>query len=358
MSERVLALRSVSVTRGDTLAVDGVTIDLRRGELLALVGPSGCGKTSLLRAVAGFEPLTAGSIEIDGEVVAGPGRWVAPERRHVGMVFQQGALFPHLSVLKNVEYGVREKDESPAVALAALKRVGLSHLGERYPDELSGGQQQRVALARALAPGPRLILLDEPFASLDADLRGRLRREVREVLKEIGTSAVLVTHDQEEAFSIADRVAVMLAGRVLQVDEPERVYRRPATAAVADFLGGGLFFTGTVRGGVLSTALGEVPCSEPEGRAILFVRPEDLSVDVAGAESPSGPSVEGTLVHREFFGHDVLDRVELAGGGRIDIRGLSSRLVPVGSRVRIGFRSRELIVFADSGDRASHIAIS
>ena len=217
-----LRVRGLEKRYGDVEVLRGIDLDVERGEFLALLGPSGCGKTTALRVVAGFERPHAGSIEIGGDRVydatASGGRWVPPEGRRVGMVFQDYALFPHLSVARNIAFGLpRNAANREARVTSALATVGLAGLGDRTPDQLSGGQQQRVALARALAPEPEVILLDEPFSNLDADLRASVREEVRQILREAGMTAVLVTHDQEEALSIADRVAVMLDGKIVQV---------------------------------------------------------------------------------------------------------------------------------------------
>ena len=326
--------------RGLTLRYDGAPVvlgvDLRvaRGDLTALLGPSGCGKTTLLRAIAGFERPVGGSIFIHGETVAGDGHWVPPERRRVGMVFQDGALFPHLSVRRNVEYGVSGRPDGDERVARALEMTGLAALADRYPDELSGGQQQRVALARALAPGPRVVLLDEPFGALDAALRDRLRGEVREVLRAAGATAVLVTHDQEEALSIADRVAAMRRGRILQVDPPEEIYRRPASLEVAEILGGGRLVPAVVEGGCCRCLLGAVRYDGGGGQGRLLVRAEDL-VELP-AEAPDG--IPAVIEERRFFGHDVLDRVRLADGELFEVRVLSGELAPVGSRVRLALR--------------------
>nr|XP_061797912.1 fe(3+) ions import ATP-binding protein FbpC 1-like [Nerophis lumbriciformis] len=279
-----LELHGIELWRGDHLALGGVDFDAEPAQLTVLVGPSGCGKTSLLRAVAGFEAPHAGSVKIGGELVCGPGCWIPPERRRVGMVFQQGALFPHLKVLDNVLYGLSRGDGRQQRAAEVLELVGMAELAGRYPDELSGGEQQRVALARALAPEPRLVLLDEPFAALDAGLRKRVRDEVCLILRRAGATAILVTHDQEEALSIADRVVVMHAGRILQSGRPEEVYQRPNCAEVARFLGDGQLLDCEVRRGEAVSSLGRVSCSLDDGPAQLLVRPEDLDLQPAGAE--------------------------------------------------------------------------
>jgi len=256
----------VRYPRAQRSAVDGVSFGLAPGEIGVLIGPSGCGKTSLLRAVAGLERLDGGRIAIAGEVLSEPaqGRHVAPELRRIGMVFQDYALFPHLSIADNVAFGIAHlpRAERQARVQQMLDLVGLAHAARRAPHQLSGGQQQRVALARALAPAPRLLLLDEPFSSLDVDLRERLAQEVRTILKESGTTALLVTHDQLEAFAVGDRIGVMNQGRLEQWDDAYALYHRPATRFVAAFIGHGVFAPARIvecaHGNCVLTPLGEL----------------------------------------------------------------------------------------------------
>jgi iron(III) transport system ATP-binding protein len=327
-------------TRPPALRVQGLTMrydadDVLRdfsleaapGEFLALLGPSGCGKTTALRLIAGFERPLAGTIEIDGELVCDAdsrgGRWVPPEQRRVGMVFQDYALFPHLSVGRNVAFGlprnVRDRD---ARVTSALEAVGLDGLANRTPDQLSGGQQQRVALARALAPEPAIILLDEPFSNLDADLRTSVREEVRQILREAGATAILVTHDQEEALSIADRVAVMLSGRILQAGPPEELYHRPASREIAEFIGDVQFIPGEATGRLARTILGEIPLHGlAEGPVDIMLRPEMLRLTPIAIAPPEGAAaIPATVVSRAFFGHDQLLTLRLAGGELLKAR--------------------------------------
>ena len=232
-----LTIRARGLTKafGDVVALDNFSLDVWEGSLLTLLGPSGCGKTTALRVLAGFEQA-AGSVEIRGRLVLAPDVFVPPEKRRVGMVFQDYALFPHMSVAANVAYGLDRGADKKRVS-DVLDLVGLTPLADRMPNELSGGQQQRVALARAIAPEPDVILLDEPFSNLDAALRDRVRREMKSILAEAGTTAVLVTHDQEEALATSDLVAVMYRGRVVQVDSPAELYTRPSDPWIAEFLG-------------------------------------------------------------------------------------------------------------------------
>ncbi|HEX2162789.1 MAG TPA: ABC transporter ATP-binding protein [Thermoanaerobaculia bacterium] len=340
----VVELVGLTVRYGATVAVDAVDLAVPEGALTVLVGASGCGKTSLLRSIAGFEVPAAGEVRIDGRTVAGAGAWVPPERRRVAMVFQEGALFPHQTVAANVGYGLGDvpRRERPARVREALALVGMAELGGRYPDQLSGGQQQRVALARALAPRPRLVLLDEPFASLDAALRVRLRDEVRQILAAAGATALMVTHDQAEALSVADHLVVMEAGRVVQHGTPDEVYRRPASEGVAAFLGEGQLVPCRVTAGRLASPWGELAAPDAAaGAGHLLVRPEDLAL----LPGTGGPGCAGRVVGRRFFGHDLLDEVELADGSRLQVRLLSSVTHPVGAPVRLVLRPNDYRYF-------------
>ena len=293
------------------LAVEGLSLDVAAGEIVCLLGPSGCGKTTLLRLIAGFEVPDEGTVRIGGRAVAGPDVWVPPDRRRIGFVFQDYALFPHLTVLQNVAFGLRGDDRAARERRAAevLDLVGLTIFASRYPHQLSGGQQQRVALARALAPAPTVILLDEPFSNLDAALRGTTRDEVRQILKRTGTTAVLVTHDQEEALTFADRIAVMRSGRLEQEGAPEAVYARPRTAFVASFLGRTNLLRGEGLGHVARTPLGELTLSRPtRGQVMVSVRPESLSF------RPGGHGVPVRVLQREFKGHDLTYTCQLLQG--------------------------------------------
>ncbi|MDF1524295.1 MAG: ABC transporter ATP-binding protein [Trueperaceae bacterium] len=284
------------------LAVDDLSLDVRDGEILCLLGPSGCGKTTLLRLIAGFETPDAGRVVVAGREVAGPAAWVPPDRRRIGFVFQDYALFPHLNVLHNVAFGLRDGNRAEREARAAevLDLVGLTIFAGRFPHQLSGGQQQRVALARALAPAPAVLLLDEPFSNLDAALRGSTRDEVRAILKRTGTTAVLVTHDQEEALTFADRLAVMRSGHLEQVGEPEAIYLRPRTAFVASFLGRTNLLRGEAHGARARTGLGDVLLARAaRGQVMLSVRPEALAFD------PGGDGVPVRVLQRDFKGHDL-----------------------------------------------------
>lgn len=344
-----IIVSGVSVSYGGTTAVDDVSLVIEAGRLTALVGPSGCGKTSLLRAIAGLERITAGSITIDGTAVADSRTFVPPERRNVGMVFQQGALFPHMTVWKNVMYGLGRSREADRTAREALERVGMYDLRDRYPDQLSGGQQQRVALARAIAPSPAIVLLDEPFASLDASLRMVLREEVRDVLEAASMTALLVTHDQDEALSIADVVAVMQQGRILQTAAPQTIYKAPASGEVARIVGEGQLLECEVREGRLSSVFGDLATDAGTGPAMMLVRPEDLRV----VDCDSSSRCSGELQTRRYFGHDALDSVRLDDGRSVLVRRHPASYFSRGHRVALVLLTDSIAVFPQAGGAAT-----
>jgi iron(III) transport system ATP-binding protein len=302
-----LAVRDLHKSYAGVPALVGVDLVVPTGSFTAVLGPSGSGKTTLLRVIAGFERADRGSVTLGGVVVEDDAHHEPPEHRRVGYVPQEGALFPHLSVEKNVGFGVHPRGARRPRVDALLEMVGLAGFGPRYPHQLSGGQQQRVALARALAVGPQMILLDEPFASLDARLRASVRAEVLEVLHRAGTTAVFVTHDQDEALSMADQVAVLGAGRVQQVGAPRELYERPAGPEVARFLGSANLIAGTFAGPSVHTALGDLALEGPPGAttsarsAVVLVRPEQLDLG-----SPDGAALAVRVVHAEYFGHDAI----------------------------------------------------
>jgi iron(III) transport system ATP-binding protein len=320
-------------------AVDHAQLCVERGEFVALLGPSGCGKTTLLRLIAGFEEPDAGEIKVADRRVAGHGTWVPPERRKVSMVFQDYALFPHLTVAENVGFGV-SRGERGATVREVLSLVGLEGYDRRYPHELSGGQQQRVALARALAPGPALVLLDEPWSNIDPHLRTLLRDEVARILREVRVTAVLVTHDREEAFSLADRIALMRDGTIVQAGTPEELYLNPATRWAAEFVGAGNFVTGRVENGLVRTRLGAFPAngSSAAAEAQVLVRPEQIEL----APDPEG---DAYVVAREFRGHDVFYRLRLDDVELVSHRP-STEVVGLGERVSIRLHDRSVSVFS------------
>jgi iron(III) transport system ATP-binding protein len=305
-------------------AVQSVSLGLLPGQIGVLIGPSGCGKTSALRAVAGLEPLAGGRIVMDGVVLSGNGVQVPAEQRRIGMVFQDYALFPHLSIARNVAFGIRHlpRAERDARVADMLELVGLAHVAERAPHQLSGGQQQRIALARALAPNPRLLLLDEPFSSLDVDLRGRLAQDVRVILQRTGTTALFVTHDQMEAFAVGDVVGVMQSGRLDQWDDAYTLYHRPATRFVADFIGHGVFVPGrivaTPAGPVVQTPLGELsdaaecplPDAYPGGECDVLLRADDVVHE-------DGAPTRACIERKAFRGAEFLYTLRLPTGEQV-----------------------------------------
>jgi iron(III) transport system ATP-binding protein len=322
-------LSGVSKSFGLVQAVRELTLEIDRGELMAVLGPSGCGKTTLLRTIAGFERPDAGSVAVGDEVVAGPGCFVPPERRRIGMVFQDYALFPHLTVRANVAFGLaaRPRDEREPLTRRTLELVGLQHKADRFPHELSGGERQRVALARAMAPEPALVLLDEPFSSLDASLRAGLRREVELILRDAEATALLVTHDQEEALSLADRLAIMREGRIVQVGGPEEVYVQPASRWAAQFVGEVNVLAGVAHGSGVETELGVFDLRAPaSGSVHVAVRPEQL-------ELRADHHGNAEVVAREFRGHDVLYRLRHEAGRVVLVQLPSLELHEVGARV-------------------------
>ena len=337
MSDYVIRCTGLTKRFDDVLAVDRVDLDVHPGEVVAILGESGCGKTTLLRLIAGLESPTAGEVEIGGEVVSDPRRVRPPDRRGIGMVVQEYALFPHMTVAANVAFGLnalsRERRESRV--REALSLVHLEELGSRYPRELSGGQQQRVALARTLAPNPVAVLFDEPFSNLDVAMRHRLRVEVEEILRLRNAAAILVTHDREEAFAIADRVGVMIDGRLLQIDAPERVYHYPATPGVAALTGPCDFIPAAIGSdGRADTELGALRVEYPAGglyegdSATILLRPDDLDL------TPDADG-QGVVSAREFRGDHVILEVELDSGARIRSRARSYSGIGAGARVRV-----------------------
>lgn len=314
---------------GRTAVLQGVSLHVAEGSCLAVLGSSGSGKTTLLRVVAGFETIDGGSVSVDDQPVATPDLHVAPERRGVAIVPQEHALFPHLTVAANIGFGVPRR-ERPGRVAEMSRLVGLDGLESRYPSELSGGQQQRVALARALAVRPAALLLDEPFSGLDAGLRASMREEVSQLLRRAGTTTVLVTHDQEEALSIADRVAVLRRGVVVQSATPSDLYARPADLDVARFVGEANLLAGTVAGKVLTCVLGTFALTQsvPDGPVTALVRPEQIDLVHLDEGSPgrasepfeAGRSISGIVVDRQYYGHDAVVLVALVDGQQLHVR--------------------------------------
>nr|WP_281497081.1 ABC transporter ATP-binding protein [Ornithinimicrobium sp. F0845] len=335
-----------------TTVLDGIDLEVETGAFVAVLGPSGCGKTTLLRVIAGLHPARSGQIELAGRPVVDGPRGVPPEQRRIGLVPQEAALFPHQSVAANVAFGLRSpragvprpgRAQRDARVAQMLDLVGLPELGGRLPHELSGGQRQRVALARALAPGPTLVLLDEPFGALDASLRVELRTEVRQILRETGTTTVLVTHDQDEALSTADQVVVLRDGRIVQQDSPDALYAGPVDEWVARFVGDCTILPGTSDGSAVRFELGTLPAQAPAGPVEVVVRPEQVLVGAG----PQG--VSGVVAGREFFGHDTLYHLELATGTRLLARMSGAGSHDVGSTVSVGVAGPVQVLPIDRG---------
>lgn len=332
--------------------VHGVSFELARGDIGCLLGPSGCGKTTVLRAIAGFENLIDGRIKLGGRELSSKGRTAAPETRQVGVVFQDYALFPHLSVAENIAFGLRrlapEERQRRVVTLLAL--VGLSDQAKKFAHELSGGQQQRVALARALAPKPDLLLLDEPFSNLDVDLRERLAIEIRDILKEIGTTAILVTHDQHEAFAIADQIGVMQEGIIVQWDDAYNLYHRPGNRFVADFIGQGVFASGLldIPNQKVHIELGSLPlwqgvnvCDPNEKnaqRVDVLLRADDVILDDA---SP----LRAEVVRKAFRGAEFLYSLKLPSGQKLLALIPSHHDHAIGAKIGIRLEADHVVTF-------------
>lgn len=341
-----LEVDNVSIRYDREPVVSEVSFSLACGAIGCLLGPSGCGKTSLLRAIAGFEPVAAGAIRLHGRTVASPGVQVPPEQRHIGMVFQDFALFPHLSVARNVAFGLQGWDskERDARVDELLNLVGLSALRDSYPHQISGGQQQRIALIRAMAPRPEILLLDEPFSSLDSDLREQLAREVRAILKRDGVTAILVTHDHLEAFAMADRIGVLGQQKLHQWDIPYNIYHEPADRFVADFVGQGAMLPGkVVDSGHIETELGIVPgrlppdC-KPGCEVELLLRPDDVVHD-------DESELKLVVAERAFRGAEYLYTLRLPGGGEILCLVQSHHSHSLGEKIGIQLDLEHLAVF-------------
>jgi iron(III) transport system ATP-binding protein len=344
MSASALSVRGLRKSFGPVEVLTGVDLEVASGSLTAVLGPSGCGKTTLLRLLAGFERAGAGSIRLGGRMLDDERTHLPPERREIGFVPQEGALFPHLDVGANVGFGLSRARRREGRVEELLGLLGLEGLGDRFPHQLSGGQQQRVALARALAPEPAVVLLDEPFDALDAGLRAAVRAEVRAALRAAGATALLVTHDQEEALSLADRVAVMRAGRIVQAADPETLYREPVDAGVAQFVGDAVLLEGRRLAGAAETALGLLPLrgeAGADGEAVtVLVRPEQISLADPGA----GGEARGTVVESSFFGHDAVARIAVEGAPGVEVlaRASGERLPGPGRPVSIAVEGTAL----------------
>ena len=324
-------------------AVQEISFAAREGEILCLLGPSGCGKTTILRAIAGFEPVRSGQLFLSGQLVSSPDVMIPTESRHVGMVFQEYALFPHLRVQDNIAFGLHHlarSERAPRVQ-EMLRLTGLEGFERRYPHELSGGQQQRVALARALVQNPVVLLLDEPFSNLDPDMAGRMRQELHDLLRRTKTTTVLVTHDHDEAFAMADRIAVLNQGRLEQLDTPEMMYHMPATPFVADFVGQADFIPGTVSHGLVQTELGEFPdtieCADGTN-VVVMIRPDDIHlIPTKGARA--------RVLSRQFHGSENLYTVSLPSGQIVHSSQGSTSVYQAGTAVELRVLATHTVLF-------------
>ena len=318
MHEPLLQINHIECSYRGNVVVHDLSLHVNRGQLVGLLGPSGCGKTTVLRAIAGFEPVHKGEILLRGKPVSRPGHTLPPDKRKLGMVFQDYALFPHLSVMDNICFGLRETGckEKRHTTQRMLEMVGLGDMAERFPHELSGGQQQRVALARALAPQPEIILMDEPFSNLDVELRERLSAEVRDILKDQGITGIIVTHDQNEAFAIGDQVGVMHNGRILQWDTPYNLYHEPADRFIADFIGQGSFLKATLLAPeTMETEAGIIRGNRafgwPKGTEVdLLLRPDDVIPE-------PDSELRAEVIQHAFKGAEILYTLRLPSGGTL-----------------------------------------
>ncbi|MEE3185926.1 MAG: ABC transporter ATP-binding protein [Actinomycetota bacterium] len=332
---RGVAIRDLEHSYEQDPVLHKVCLDIEPGESMALLGPSGCGKTTLLRLIAGLERPSSGAIHLGDEVVAGD-VWVPPDRRRVGMVFQDWALFPHLSVAGNVAYGIKKSATRNQEVAGALEMMDLADLSDRMPATLSGGQQQRVALARALAPRPTVLLLDEPFSNLDTNLRIEVRTEVHRLLTDLGITSLFVTHDQDEAFIVGDRVAVMRNGRIVQTDTPRVLYHYPVDRWTAEFVGTMSVLTGHALDGIAQCSLGSLPVDkDARGPVDIVVRPEQLSLEVGD---------QATVQLVEYYGHETMIFVTL-GGEQLRVRCEPSAPFTRGDRVQVTFTGQTASAF-------------
>jgi iron(III) transport system ATP-binding protein len=343
-----VSLRGISKAFDGIPVIQDLSFEVSQGEILALLGPSGCGKTTTLRLTAGFERPDRGEISIQGRLVASPDFTLPPEQRSMGMVFQDYALFPHMTVAANIVYGLRDLEQwrQERVLTGMLELVGMEGYGGYYPYQLSGGQQQRVAVARALAPCPAALLLDEPFSNLDADMRSQMRLEVLSILRQAMTTAILVTHDQGEAFTLADRVGVLNQGRLEQLDIPEAIYHRPQTAFVARFVGQADFLRAEVKQGHVVTELGSFTTNEPlpGTRLNVMIRPDDI-------DFIPDDQAKTVIVGREFRGSENIYSIRLESGQVIRSSQPSTAIYPLKQSVQVRANLDHVVIFpADEVD--------
>lgn len=342
----LLEIEQISLCAGQECVLKGMSLRVHAGEIICLLGPSGCGKTTTLRAIAGFVQPTRGAISLANQTVASPNVMMPPEKRQVGMIFQDHALFPHLSVRENVAFGLNKLEKSAQQARVKyyMQLVQIEALADKYPHELSGGQQQRVAVARALAPHPRLLLMDEPFSNLDVNLRKQMQRQLQEVLRKEGITAIIVTHDQEEAFAMADRVALLCDGKLQQIGTPYRLYHEPANRTVASFIGLGSFINATVQDPHhLETEAGVIASSEtlawPVGHQVeLLLRPDDI---LPNPESP----LKAKVIHKVFKGASTLYRISLSQGTTLEVIFPSHFDYDMGDEIGIEVEADHVVAF-------------
>jgi len=342
----LLSIQNIACQYGTQSVVHDFNLNIQRGDICCLLGPSGCGKTTVLRAIAGFHPISRGLIELDRRSISTTKQVLAPEQRNIGMVFQDYALFPHLSVCENITYGLKGMTEGAKedICQEMLALVKLPELGNRYPHELSGGQQQRVALARALAPNPSMLLMDEPFSSLDVDLRRNLAIEVREILKSRNITAIMVTHDQEEAFAFADKIGVVNQGRIEQWAPPFDLYHEPATRFVANFIGQGAFIPGhLLDGSTVATEIGMIQgnrCYDwlPDTPVEVLLRPDDIIHEDSSVK-------RAEIMHKVFAGASSLYTLKLSTGSQVVAAFPSHHDYQIGDFVGINIEADHLIAF-------------
>jgi len=345
----LLDIKNIECHYQEQVVIRGLSFHINQGDIACLLGPSGCGKTTALRAIAGFEPVKSGSISLRSEKVSTPGSMLPPEKRKLGMVFQDYALFPHLSVYDNITFGLRQmgKPEKQLRADELLTLVSLEGFGKRYPHELSGGQQQRIALARAIANKPDLLLLDEPFSNLDIDLREKLGLEIRSILKTQGITALLVTHDQQEAFALGDMVGVMNEGRILQWDTPFNLYHEPSNRFVANFIGQGIFLKGTLLApNLVSTDIGEIQGDRAypwpiKSNVEVLIRPDDIIPEATS-------KLRAEIVDKAFKGAEIMYTLKLSNGSRVLSLFPSHFHHDIGEQVGISIAADHLVAFPAS----------
>ena len=337
-----LQVKQLSKQFGNVHALRDITIDVKEGDMLAVLGESGCGKTTLLRSIAGFEDPDHGEIKIDGEVVFDAKTNVAPDKRKIGYVPQEGMLFPHLTVKQNIAFGLTRKERKSNRVQEMLALVNMQGYENRMPNELSGGQQQRIALARAIAPNPKLVLLDEPFSTLDAGLRTTLRAEVKRMLKRVNATSIFVTHDQEEALSMADSTMILVEGRNIQEGTPTMIYYYPNCKKIADFVGDAVYLDGQIEGDHFKGSMGHLEINEvsqSEGsEAKVMIRPEQLEI------SNDDTGIEATVQDTDFFGHDSLVYLDIKGIGRVKTRILGACQYEVGDKVNVKINGKAQVI--------------